>query len=159
MLHPGRLRVLWLADNPCASTPSYRQVVLRCLPKLTKLDNVDVTQEERTQADDVALPEALAVALEAQAAHAAQAQQVPRKAAATQDKKAQSTSFQPALPQSKPTAPPQPSRVNSTASDRSAAPGSSNVLYAVMALLSELDEQHLAIVREDCDARLQASGK
>ena len=34
-----------------------------------------------------------------------------------------------------------------------------NVLYAVMALLSELDEQHLAIVREDCDARLQASGK
>ncbi len=36
-----RLRVLWLAENPCCgSDPSqYRLTVLRCLPRLQKLDN------------------------------------------------------------------------------------------------------------------------
>uniref|UniRef100_A0A4W5MEB6 U2A'/phosphoprotein 32 family A C-terminal domain-containing protein n=2 Tax=Hucho hucho TaxID=62062 RepID=A0A4W5MEB6_9TELE len=36
-----RLRVLWLAENPCCGTdPSqYRLNVLRCLPRLHKLDN------------------------------------------------------------------------------------------------------------------------
>lgn len=36
-----RLRVLCLAENPCCGTdPSrYRQSVLRCLPRLQKLDN------------------------------------------------------------------------------------------------------------------------
>lgn len=36
-----RLRVLWLAENPCCGTDSsqYRLTVLRCLPRLQKLDN------------------------------------------------------------------------------------------------------------------------
>lgn len=36
-----RLRVLWLAENPCCGgDPSkYRLTVLRCLPRLQKLDN------------------------------------------------------------------------------------------------------------------------
>lgn len=36
-----RLRVLWLADNPCCGENSsqYRLTVLRCLPGLQKLDN------------------------------------------------------------------------------------------------------------------------
>lgn len=43
-----RLRVLWLAENPCCGTdPSqYRLTVLRCLPRLQKLDNQVVTEEE-----------------------------------------------------------------------------------------------------------------
>uniref|UniRef100_A0A8K9UQT4 U2A'/phosphoprotein 32 family A C-terminal domain-containing protein n=1 Tax=Oncorhynchus mykiss TaxID=8022 RepID=A0A8K9UQT4_ONCMY len=43
-----RLRVLWLAENPCCGTvPSqYRLNVLRCLPRLHKLDNQVVTEEE-----------------------------------------------------------------------------------------------------------------
>ncbi|XP_028987070.1 cilia and flagella associated protein 410 [Betta splendens] len=43
-----RLRVLWLAENPCCgSDPSqYRLTVLRCLPHLQKLDNQVVTEEE-----------------------------------------------------------------------------------------------------------------
>ncbi|KAL3151916.1 hypothetical protein ABBQ32_001046 [Trebouxia sp. C0010 RCD-2024] len=43
------LRVLWLSDNPCAETPNYRHKVLHLLPKLIKLDNDDVTAEERSE--------------------------------------------------------------------------------------------------------------
>ncbi|XP_029971832.1 cilia- and flagella-associated protein 410-like isoform X1 [Salarias fasciatus] len=44
----SRLRVLWLAENPCCGTdPSrYRLTVLRCLPRLQKLDNQVVTEDE-----------------------------------------------------------------------------------------------------------------
>ncbi|XP_051943126.1 cilia and flagella associated protein 410 [Hippocampus zosterae] len=43
-----RLRVLWLADNPCCGENSsqYRLTVLRCLPGLQKLDNQVVTEDE-----------------------------------------------------------------------------------------------------------------
>ncbi|XP_038574594.1 cilia and flagella associated protein 410 isoform X1 [Micropterus salmoides] len=43
-----RLRVLWLAENPCCGTNSsqYRLTVLRCLPRLQKLDNQVVTEDE-----------------------------------------------------------------------------------------------------------------
>ena len=36
-----RLKVLWLAENPCCGTDTsqYRLTVLRCLPRLQKLDN------------------------------------------------------------------------------------------------------------------------
>ena len=35
-----KLRILWLADNPCATADNYRYTVLRNLPGLQKLDNV-----------------------------------------------------------------------------------------------------------------------
>ena len=41
------LRVLWLSENPVTSVPSYRQFVLKNLPNLTKLDDKNVTTEER----------------------------------------------------------------------------------------------------------------
>ncbi|KAG8013917.1 Protein C21orf2 [Nibea albiflora] len=43
-----RLRVLWLAENPCCGPDSstYRLTVLRCLPRLQKLDNQVVTEDE-----------------------------------------------------------------------------------------------------------------
>ena len=34
------LRILWLAENPCAYLPDYRHTVLRYLPNLLKLDNI-----------------------------------------------------------------------------------------------------------------------
>ncbi|XP_071346835.1 cilia and flagella associated protein 410 [Trachinotus anak] len=42
------LRVLWLAENPCcgAESSKYRLTVLRCLPRLQRLDNLPVTDEE-----------------------------------------------------------------------------------------------------------------
>uniref|UniRef100_A0A8D0IAD5 Cilia- and flagella-associated protein 410 n=1 Tax=Sus scrofa TaxID=9823 RepID=A0A8D0IAD5_PIG len=47
-----RLRVLWLAENPCcgACPHLYRMTVLRNLPHLQKLDNQTVTEEEVSRA-------------------------------------------------------------------------------------------------------------
>mmetsp|Transcript_47660 Transcript_47660/g.119129 ORF Transcript_47660/g.119129 Transcript_47660/m.119129 type:complete len:221 (+) Transcript_47660:77-739(+) len=47
------LSILWLCDNPCVgSSPSdYRRQVIAMLPKIVKLDNIDVTDEERTSAE------------------------------------------------------------------------------------------------------------
>ncbi|XP_072496968.1 cilia- and flagella-associated protein 410 [Notamacropus eugenii] len=47
-----RLKVLWLAENPCCSPDPrhYRMTVLRNLPGLQKLDNQTVTEEELSQA-------------------------------------------------------------------------------------------------------------
>ncbi|XP_049730960.1 cilia- and flagella-associated protein 410 isoform X2 [Elephas maximus indicus] len=47
-----RLRVLWLAENPCCGPDPhlYRMTVLRNLPGLQKLDNQTVTEEELSRA-------------------------------------------------------------------------------------------------------------
>lgn len=47
-----RLRVLWLAENPCCGADHhlYRMTVLRNLPNLQKLDNQAVTEEELSRA-------------------------------------------------------------------------------------------------------------
>uniref|UniRef100_A0A182QSY2 U2A'/phosphoprotein 32 family A C-terminal domain-containing protein n=1 Tax=Anopheles farauti TaxID=69004 RepID=A0A182QSY2_9DIPT len=47
-----KLKYLWLEENPLVENagPGYRQIVLRALPNLKKLDNVDVTPEEVSEA-------------------------------------------------------------------------------------------------------------
>ncbi|XP_028395257.1 cilia- and flagella-associated protein 410-like [Dendronephthya gigantea] len=40
------LKVLWLSDNPCSDVQDYRSVVLRNLPNIERLDNVDVCLNE-----------------------------------------------------------------------------------------------------------------
>ncbi|XP_050098431.1 putative uncharacterized protein DDB_G0272516 isoform X5 [Anopheles aquasalis] len=47
-----KLKYLWLEENPLEDSagPSYRQIVLRALPHLKKLDNVEVTPEEVAEA-------------------------------------------------------------------------------------------------------------
>lgn len=46
------LKYLWLEENPCCENvgPSYRAIVLRALPNLKKLDNIEVTPEEVQEA-------------------------------------------------------------------------------------------------------------
>ncbi|KAK2727979.1 hypothetical protein QYM36_008452 [Artemia franciscana] len=44
------LKNLWLADNPCAETDSYRLSVLRTLPQLQVLDDVQVQKQELQEA-------------------------------------------------------------------------------------------------------------
>uniref|UniRef100_A0A1B6C5R7 U2A'/phosphoprotein 32 family A C-terminal domain-containing protein n=1 Tax=Clastoptera arizonana TaxID=38151 RepID=A0A1B6C5R7_9HEMI len=41
-----KLRVLNLAENPCSYKEGYRLAVINCLPKLEKLDDKQITQEE-----------------------------------------------------------------------------------------------------------------
>lgn len=43
-----KLRILWLADNPCSTGDNYRQTVLRNLPNLQKLDNIGKYFEENS---------------------------------------------------------------------------------------------------------------
>ncbi|XP_045470651.1 cilia- and flagella-associated protein 410 isoform X2 [Harmonia axyridis] len=44
------LKNLWLGENPCAKVDGYRLAVLRALPQIQKLDNVQVTPEELKEA-------------------------------------------------------------------------------------------------------------
>lgn len=44
------LRVLWLSDNPIATCDNYRLFTIALLPQLTKLDQIDITEEERKEA-------------------------------------------------------------------------------------------------------------
>jgi Leucine-rich repeat (LRR) protein len=44
------LKVLWLWDNPCAETANYREIVINALPNLVKLDNTNITSEEKVNA-------------------------------------------------------------------------------------------------------------
>lgn len=46
----SKLRVLWLSENPISQHPLYRPFIIKMLPNLTKLDDANVSQEERTEA-------------------------------------------------------------------------------------------------------------
>ena len=41
------LKIMWLAEKPVAQKPGYRQHVIKKLPQLEKLDNIEVTDQER----------------------------------------------------------------------------------------------------------------
>ena len=42
------LQTLWMDENPCADHPKYRYAIAAMLPRLKKLDNRDITEEERS---------------------------------------------------------------------------------------------------------------
>lgn len=44
------LKILWLLDNPCSEIENYREIVIKLLPNLIKLDNTQITSEERRSA-------------------------------------------------------------------------------------------------------------
>ena len=46
------LQVLWLADNPCTQSESYRHTVIHNLPNLVKLDSCIITEEDRELAKE-----------------------------------------------------------------------------------------------------------
>ena len=48
--HLTHLKVLWLSHNPCAEHPYYRQYVIKNLPNLIKLDNSEISSDERQTA-------------------------------------------------------------------------------------------------------------
>ena len=52
-----KLRILWLAENPVASQPGYRSFVIKTLQSLEKLDNQEITEDERMGAmkDDLTI--------------------------------------------------------------------------------------------------------
>ena len=45
------LHTLWLGDNPCASIKTYRTFVIYMLPRICKLDGIEISTEERNAAE------------------------------------------------------------------------------------------------------------
>lgn len=48
--HLENLRILWLSENPCSEINNYRLKVIKELPSLYKLDDVEISAEERQSA-------------------------------------------------------------------------------------------------------------
>mmetsp|Transcript_7627 Transcript_7627/g.11444 ORF Transcript_7627/g.11444 Transcript_7627/m.11444 type:complete len:266 (+) Transcript_7627:93-890(+) len=46
------LKSLWLEGNDCTKKFGYRKLIIRSIPQLTKLDNIDITAEERLEANN-----------------------------------------------------------------------------------------------------------
>ncbi|XP_043449395.1 cilia- and flagella-associated protein 410 isoform X1 [Prionailurus bengalensis] len=161
-----RLRVLWLAENPCCGPDPhlYRMTVLRNLPHLQKLDNQTVTEEELSRAllegEEVTAPggegagngrtelsyglSALNTAAETQ-----------RDALSCGEEEASSVQGQ--LSPKPPSRDPFPSF-----SQREAVSGRrnrNNVLTAILLLLRELDAEGLEAVHQTVVSRLQALHK
>merc|ERR1711874_159471 len=45
--------ILWLSENPCSENSNYRRYVIKMLPNLVKLDNKNITSEEKLEAESV----------------------------------------------------------------------------------------------------------
>lgn len=41
------LRILWMLNNPIAEQPSYRELVIKLLPQIVKLDDIEISDAER----------------------------------------------------------------------------------------------------------------
>ena len=53
LAHLPNLETLWLSDNPISAHKSYRPFVIKLLPNLRKLDEVDVSPEEKAVAQSM----------------------------------------------------------------------------------------------------------
>ncbi|XP_023594887.1 protein C21orf2 isoform X3 [Trichechus manatus latirostris] len=158
-----RLRVLWLAENPCCGSDPhlYRMTVLRNLPGLQKLDNQTVTEEELSRAlregDEIttaparedtesgrpeapftlsSMDPAAETEQDALGSSADEASSVQEQLGMRLPARNQPSSFPP----------------------REAAPSheGNNVLTAILLLLRELDAEGLEVVHQTVGSRLQA---
>eukprot|EP00877_Chromochloris_zofingiensis_P003505 jgi/Chrzof1/13155/Cz07g22030.t1 len=180
------LKILWLSDNPCAEQPSYRKTVIKNLPALEKLDNQEVTPQERQAAAHAPTMRPIA-ATEVSTSDrgdalgyspAVAAPTLPSPVVRPQLQQSSSYRSEPSShhdPYSQNVRAPQPSNTEplphltavgadiTAASNGVAVPpksrerpasSSKNVLYAVMALVAELDENDLSIVQREIEQRL-----
>lgn len=125
------LKVLWLWENPCAETPNYRENVLSVLPNLIKLDNQAVTTEEKTQASKYDIGKNRNKDIE----------NVVKENPQRRERNASPTVKE---------AP----RVSRVKNEPVVENRSNNVLCAILALVKELDEYNLEIVKKEIDRKL-----
>src|SRR5690349_17661981 len=50
----NELTTLWLGENPIADVKNYRLIIIKMLPQISKLDDVPIGSDERTQANNIA---------------------------------------------------------------------------------------------------------
>ncbi|XP_023373860.1 protein C21orf2 isoform X2 [Otolemur garnettii] len=154
-----RLRVLWLAENPCCGTDPqhYRMTVLRNLPTLQKLDNQAVTEEELSRAlmegDEITAPDrdsgcpepSYMLSLVSSSAETSQ------DLLSCGEEEADSVQAQLGL-----NAPSRDQFSSFSQKDASNSIKNRNVLTAILLLLRELDMEGLEAVRRTVGSRLQA---
>jgi hypothetical protein len=144
------LRVLWLCDNPCANSPTYRLDVIRAVPQIQTLDNETVTTAERaTAAAQPSTPVNQSRALPPAASS-------PRGVTPIYTPAPSSATPPPRPPPSPGVSSPTPDSPRRSAAPQTSAPptnanstGRSNILYAVLALLKELTPEEKDIVRRE----------
>jgi hypothetical protein len=159
------LKILWLCDNPCADTPGYRTFVVWHLPQLEKLDNVDVTPQERQAAQRMSEEEVTGLAFPG-------GMPKPRAPVAPQEivehARAKERAANPMPPPAHPPAPPSaafqaPGARNSGAPEvRGSRPPSSarstasqkNIMTAILSLLNELTDESMEIIHQEISDRL-----
>ncbi|GIL57184.1 hypothetical protein Vafri_12484 [Volvox africanus] len=146
LVHLKDLRVLWLSDNPCADHPNYKQFVARMLPNLQKLDNDDISSINLDAGGPGPARTGSAPAPPAPSYGTPQGEHAPgRGSAATSPS---------------PTPSDQGAGTTPSSGSRPAGGGgaggrsSKNILYAVMALLGELDDEDLVYVRREIEQRI-----
>ncbi|OMJ76709.1 hypothetical protein SteCoe_23872 [Stentor coeruleus] len=129
------LKVLWLWDNPCAEVPNYREIVISNMPNLVKLDNQAISPEEKAQAV-AKTPQPQRVRREERK----EPEYIPKEEPPRRERDPSPAIKEP--PRSR------PRRENDTRTD--------NILCAILALLKELDENSLEIVRREIEKKLQS---
>ncbi|KAJ9512894.1 hypothetical protein QJQ45_029126 [Haematococcus lacustris] len=177
----------WLCDNPCADHPFYRsdwpgwpgwpglgglpcsavplflvclarrQLVARMVPSVDKLDNMEISASEKEAA---LLNPDLGRYLSPELRQRPTSPSL-RAAATQQQQQQQQQAYADAQPDSPQQAPQQASqaREGRGGAGPDAARRRKNVLYAVMALVAELDEDDLVYVKREIEQRLGALGR
>ncbi|OMJ81759.1 hypothetical protein SteCoe_17700 [Stentor coeruleus] len=126
------LKVLWLWDNPCAEVPNYRETVIAALPNLVKLDNQAVTPEERAASSKYEPPKNRVREIE----------QVKEPEPTRKER------------DPSPIVRENPSRHNRQRKEPVQDSKNENILCAVLALIKELDETNLEIVRKEVERKI-----
>ncbi|NXO30983.1 CU002 protein, partial [Cisticola juncidis] len=160
-----RLRVLWLAENPCCGPDPhrYRMTVLRNLPSLQRLDNQAVTEEELSQAlvDGVeitapparrSLESAWSESTASSAAGSATERESELSCSLQDTNKTQEEFDMKRVPRDK------YSSFSPQETDCSCKK-TNNVLNAILLLMKELDAEGLEIIQQTVARRLQAFQK
>lgn len=163
------LSVLWLCENPIAEHPQYRSYIIKALPQLKRLDDVDITQAEIQEAARTRFTVPIELPSNATSAGAAPSMQPPRRySQQPQDNQAQpAAGYQERSPTNQrrqgwgePAHPtPQerdsrPYQANRQSSGPNLSRGSQHVMTAIISLLNELDSTQLESVKSTISAML-----
>jgi len=163
-----QLKVLWLWDNPCAEAANYRLLVIKTLPQLVKLDNTEITAEERQSAGSIGW--GIENPIQHEAVHEApvkkmsepiprvhsEADERPLPSLMKDPKRQKSTKVNPSFPRndSKPLVEKSQPEYGHEGRNEGR---SENVLCAILALLKELDLKSLELVRRDIERKLDSN--
>ncbi|KAG2429990.1 hypothetical protein HYH02_013940 [Chlamydomonas schloesseri] len=151
------LRVLWLSDNPCADHPNYKQFVARTLPQLQKLDNDDVASIHLGDggAGGPPAPPARSGSGAPPPGAAAAGSAGPSPYGTPHMERGSSRGSAGVSPEAGPAGGYAAARAAAAAGGGGGGGRSTkNILYAVMALLGELEDEDLVYVRREIEQRL-----